>query len=311
MSNPAISIVVPVYNSEECVLEFNKAVQQAFAGFDSYELILVNDKSTDHSWERILEVCSLNSKITGISLRKNAGQDGAILAGLRMIKGEFVVIMDDDLQHAPADIFKLYEECRKGYDVCYAHFPEKKQKGWKNLGSWLNGKISEKLLEKPREIYLSPFKIIKREVIDEVIKYSGPYPYIDATILTVTSNLTQISIEHHDRSKGNSTYSFWRSFFVFVNHVTNYSAYPLKLVTVTGFITAIAAFIFGLVDFILYVLGLTTRVEGWITIVVLLVFFGGLILMSLGLLGVYIGRIFISVNSKPQYTIDKVVKQNN
>jgi glycosyltransferase involved in cell wall biosynthesis len=306
-SNIKISIVVPVYNSDDCVLEFNKALQEAFAGFDSYELILVDDKSKDKSWTKIEEVCRLNNKVTGISLRKNFGQDGALLAGLRMVRGEYVVIMDDDLQHSPADIFKLYEQCQKGYDVCYAFFSDKKQSGWKNMGSRLNGLLSQKMLNKPKEIYLSPFKIIKREVVDEIIKFPGSYPYIDASILTITSNLTQVQVEHHERFKGKGNYNFLRSLLVFINHATNYSIFPLRIITITGFTTAIVSFILGIIYVLQYVLGYTHKVEGWITIVILLIFFGGLILMSLGLIGEYIGRIFMSVNEKPQYTIDKVI----
>jgi glycosyltransferase involved in cell wall biosynthesis len=305
--NIKISIVVPVYNSEDCVLEFNKALQEAFAGFDSYELILVDDKSKDKSWAMIEEVCRLNNKVTGISLRKNFGQDGALLAGLRMVRGEYVVIMDDDLQHSPADIFKLYEQCQKGYDVCYALFSDKKQSGWKNMGSRLNGLLSQKMLNKPKEIYLSPFKIIKREVVDEIIKFPGSYPYIDASILTITSNLTQIEVEHHERFKGKGNYNFLRSLLVFINHATNYSIFPLRIITITGFTTAIVSFILGIIYVLQYILGYTHKVEGWITIVILLIFFGGLILMSLGLIGEYIGRIFMSVNEKPQYAIDKVI----
>jgi glycosyltransferase involved in cell wall biosynthesis len=306
-SNIKISIVVPVYNSEECILELNKEVHQALKEFREYELILVNDKSQDKSWDKIEEVCQLNEKAIGISLRKNFGQDGALLAGLRMVKGEYIVIMDDDLQHSPADILKLYEECCKGYDVCYAYFSDKKQSGWKNIGSKVNGMLSQKMLNKPKEIYLSPFKIIKREIIDEIVKFPGSYPYIDASILTITSNLTQIPVEHHERYKGKSNYSLLRSIKVFMSHVTNYSIYPLRLITMVGFTSAIVSFILGIIYLIQYILGVTHKVEGWITIVILLIFFGGVILISLGLIGEYIGRIFMSVNEKPQYSIDKII----
>ena len=306
MSGIKISIVVPVYNSEDCVLELTKAVAQAFANFDSYELILVNDKSTDKSWDKVLEVCRDNKKVIGISLRKNFGQDAALMAGLRASKGEYVVIMDDDLQHSPSDIFKLYEECQKGYDVCFGLYTLKGQKGWKKLGSWFNGKLAEKLLDKPKEIYLSPFKIITREVVDEIAKSPAPYPYIDATILTITSNLTQVEVTHHERFKGKSNYSFLRSLLVFINHATNYSVYPLRLLTFVGFISAIFSFILGAFYLFQYVYD-NHKVEGWITIVILLIFFGGLILMSIGLIGEYIGRMFMSVNKKPQYVIEKMI----
>lgn len=306
MSGIEISIVVPVYNSEECVIALYEAVEKAFANFSSYELILVNDKSHDKSWDKIVQVCSKSPKVKGISLRKNFGQDSAILAGLRIASGNYIVIMDDDLQHPPAEIFKLYEECKKGYDVCFALFNEKKQKAWKNIGSWLNGRLSEKLLHKPREIYLSPFKIIKREVVKEMIKFPGSYPYIDATLLTVTSNLAQVEVEHQKRYRGRGNYSLGRSFLVFLNHATNYSIYPLRLVTMAGFGTAIIAFIIGAFYLIQYFCG-GHHVEGWITIIILLIFFGGVILLCLGLIGEYVGRTFMSVNNKPQYVIDKVI----
>jgi len=309
MSEVKISIVVPVYNSEECVVALCEEVDKAFADFKEYELILVNDKSWDNSWARITEMCNKNPKVIGISLRKNFGQDSALLAGLRIAKGDYVVIMDDDLQHSPSDIFKLYTECVKGYDVCFALFDDKMQKAWKNMGSWLNGKLSEKLLNKPKEIYLSPFKMIKKEVVQEIIKYPGSYPYIDATLLTVTSNLTQVHVEHHKRYKGRSNYSFMRSMIVLINHATNYSVYPLRLVTMFGVGAAVFSFILGIIYLVQYIYG-SHRVEGWITIIILLIFFGGLILLSLGLMGEYIGRVFMSVNNKPQYVIEKIINHN-
>jgi glycosyltransferase involved in cell wall biosynthesis len=301
-----ISIVIPVYNSEECIPELHREVRKALDPFESYELILVNDKSKDRSWEKIVEACGLNPRVKGISLRKNFGQDNAILAGMRLAKGDFVVVMDDDLQHSPSDILKLYEACSKGYDVCYAHFTEKKQKGWKNLGSWLNGKMSEKLLNKPPEIYLSPFKIIRKEVVDEITQFKSPYSYIDATLLTLTSNITQVEAQHHQRRHGAGNYDLLRSVFVFMNHLTSYSVYPLRLVTMSGFATAFIAFLMGAVYLIQY-LYTDRRVEGWISLVLLLIFFGGLMLMSIGLIGEYVGRIFLSVNNRAQYSIEKII----
>jgi glycosyltransferase involved in cell wall biosynthesis len=303
-----ISIVIPVYNSRDCLLPLHDAVQKAFENFSSYELILVNDKSTDDSWNKIVEISALNPHVKGIGLRKNFGQDNAILAGLRASKGEFVVIMDDDLQHDPSDIFKLYDKCLEGFDVCYARFPDKKQKQWKNMGSWANGKLSEKLLDKPREIYLSPFKIIKREVVLEILEFKSSYSYIDATLLTLTSNITQVEVTHHERIHGKGNYNFLKSLFVFVNHMTNYSIYPLRLLTMAGFSTALISFVVAAIYLVQYVFS-DKRVEGWISLILLIIFFGGLILMSIGLIGEYIGRIFLSVNNKAQYSIEKIIQQ--
>jgi glycosyltransferase involved in cell wall biosynthesis len=302
-----ISIVIPVFNSQDCLFPLHEAVLNAFKNFDSYELIFVNDKSRDKSWEMVTELCAINPHVKGISLRRNFGQDNAILAGMRLAKGEYVVVMDDDLQHDPADILKLYEECSKGFDACYARFSEKKQKVWKNIGSWLNGKFSEKLLDKPRELYLSPFKIIKKEVVDELIQFKSSYSYIDATLLTLTSNISQIAVPHHARIHGKGNYNFLKSLLVFVNHMTSYSVYPLRMLTVAGFTTAMLSFIIAGVYIIQYLYS-DKRVEGWISIILLIIFFGGLILMSIGLIGEYIGRIFLSVNNKAQYSIEKVIQ---
>jgi glycosyltransferase involved in cell wall biosynthesis len=306
MEQIKISVIIPVYNSEDCLLALNKEIEKELSIFADYELILVNDKSTDASWEIIKQVCIANDKAIGINLRKNFGQDSALLAGLRQSTGSYVVIMDDDLQHSPSDIIHLYNKCKEGYDVCYALFPDKKQKNWKNFGSWLNGKLSEKILNKPPQIYLSPFKIINKEVVDEVARFSGPFPYIDATILSVTSNLSQVEVSHHKRFSGKGNYSLIRSMIVFVKHATNYSIYPLRVVSAIGFASALISFILGAFYLIQYFAG-DRKVEGWITIVILLIFFGGMILMSLGLIGEYVGRNFLSVNGQPQFIIEKII----
>jgi glycosyltransferase involved in cell wall biosynthesis len=305
-----ISIVVPVYNSEDCLLQLNEEITRAMAGFYWYELILVNDCSTDGSWEIIKKICEVNPCATGIKLRKNSGQDNAILAGLRAVSGEFAVIMDDDLQHAPGDIVKLLSKCKDGFDVCYGYFQLKKQSRWKNLGSWVNGKLAERLLRKPKGLYLSPFKMIRREVVDELVRLPGPFPYIDAALLTITSSLSQVEVEHHSRFKGKGNYGLAKSALVFVRHLTNYSVYPLRLVSVLGFVSSLVAFVLGIFYLVQYFTD-RHRVEGWITLVILLTFFGGMILLSLGLIGEYVGRSFIALNGTPQYVIEKIITKNN
>ena len=303
-----ISIVIPVYNSQDCIIPLIEELIKVLCYFIDYEIIFVNDFSSDNSWEILKQEAAKNSHLICINFRKNFGQDNAILAGLRNVTGNYVVIMDDDLQHAPSDIIKLYSQCKKGYDVCYANFNTKKQKFWKNIGSSLNGKLSEKLLNKPKNIYLSPFKIIHKDVVDEIIKFSGPFPYIDATILTITHHLTQIEIEHHIRYAGSSNYSFIKSAVVFIKHATNYSIYPLRVVSFVGFISALLSLLAGVFYLLQYVMS-SHKVEGWISLVLLVIFFGGLTLLSIGLIGEYIGRIFLSINNKPQYTIQEIIKK--
>jgi glycosyltransferase involved in cell wall biosynthesis len=300
-----ISIVVPVYNSEGSVAELTQQVQNALASLQ-FEIILVNDRSLDGSWNEIKRICGNNPNVIGINLKKNVGQDNAIMAGLTVVQGSYTVIMDDDLQHSPVDVIKLWEKCREGFDVCYGYYSQKKQSVWKNVGSAANGYIAEVFLKKPKSLYLSPFKILKSSVVKEIVAYKGPFPYIDGIILTVTSNISQVAISHHKRLNGRGNYGLVRSMSVFLKHVTGYSLYPLRFATVIGILASSLSFLLGVYFLFDYTTN-NNNVEGWITIVLLSVFFNGLILMCVGLIGEYIGRIYLTTTAKPQFVIDQVI----
>ena len=196
-----ISVVIPVYNSEDNLEELFRQINVALNDID-HEVIFINDGSRDNSWAVLKLIAAANKNIIAINFRKNFGQDNALMAGIAQASGNYVVIMDDDLQHSPYDILKLHAQCSKGFDVCYAHFDEKNQRIWKNLGSWLNGVVAYWLLQKPKGIYMSPFKIIKSEVAKSLLQYAGPFPYVDGLILDFTSNLTFIEVEHHKAYRG-------------------------------------------------------------------------------------------------------------
>jgi len=300
-----LSIVIPVYNSQDNLAELARQIQDALSDM-RYELILVNDGSRDRSWDVIVELCKVYPDIIGVNLRKNSGQDNAIMAGLSYAAGNYTVIMDDDIQHSPYDIMKLYDECRKGYDICYANFLKKNQALWKNLGSWFNGKIADILIDKPKHIYLSPFQIIRKDVVDEVLKYRGPYPYVQGLLLQITSNVTQITIDHHERFRGRGNFNFFRSMSVFFKLATSFSVYPLRIASLMGFLVASLGFglaVYYLIDYFLS----DHKVEGWLTLVLINLIIGGMVLTSIGLIGEYMGRMYLSLNAKPQYTIKETV----
>jgi glycosyltransferase involved in cell wall biosynthesis len=303
-----ISIVIPVYNSEQSLEDLNLHISGALTNVN-YELILVNDKSRDRSWEKIVTLCKLNSRIRGVSLKKNSGQDNAIMAGMAHASGEFVVVMDDDLQHSPYDIFKLYEKCKEGYDICYGYFASKKQSLWKNVGSKFNEVIAELFLKKPKGLYLSPFKVLRLALVKEILRYKGPFPYIDGIVLSVTDSITQVHLPHHKRHNGKGNYNLFRSVSVFLRHVTGYSLYPLRIATIIGMLAASFSFLLGAFFLVDYLTN-DAHVEGWITLVLLIVFFNGLMLMCVGLIGEYIGRIYLTITAKPQYVIDKLTEGN-
>ena len=300
-----ISVVIPVYNSEECVAEISRQIADALKDF-SYEQIMVNDASRDGSWSEIEKVCAKNPRVVGVNLRKNGGQDSAILAGLNLAQGKYVVIMDDDLQHSPYDIPKLRAEIEKGFDVVYADFETKKQKLWKNLGSWFNGKISEVAIGKPRNVYLSPFKIVERGVVQEMIRYENLFPYIDGLIFQTTRNISQIKIEHHERTLGKSNYSFAKSVKVFLRMLFAFSTAPLMLSSFVGMFSAFVGLVLAVVYFIDFLRG-KADVTGWTTIVILILILGGLILLSLGVAGVYIGRVYLTVSRSPKFLVKQVM----
>lgn len=243
---PVLSLVIPVFNSQDNLELLCQKIEQALTG-QKFEIVLINDASIDNSWQVIQKLAAGNNHIRGINLRKNCGQDNALMAGFSHATGEYIVIMDDDLQHSPFDISKLHQKIQEGYDVVFARFKKKKHATWKNLGSWLNGVIAEILIDKPPHIYLSPFKIIRAEVVEEIQKYKGPYPYIDGLVFMVTSNVGQIeNIDHHLRHAGKSNFNLARSVTVFLKLATNFSVFPLRIATAVGFVSSIFSFLLAI-----------------------------------------------------------------
>ena len=300
-----ISVVVPVYKSEKCIPELTKQISDALKDFN-WELILVNDCSPDNSWAEIKKVAAENNNIAGINLRKNGGQDLAILAGLNHAKGKWIVIMDDDLQHSPYDIPKLYAQAQKGFDVVYADFKQKKQKLWKNLGSWLNGKVSEITLGKPKGIYLSPFKIISGAVVKEMCKLNNLFPYIDGLIFQVTKDITQINIEHHKREYGKSNFTLVKSMQVFFRMMFGFSTFPLNFATYIGFFSSTMGFALAIYLLVKFLLGLEP-LTGWTSLIMVILILGGLILLALGIIGKYVGQMYLTINNSPKYIVKETV----
>jgi glycosyltransferase involved in cell wall biosynthesis len=300
-----LSVVIPVYNSRDNLAPLHAALVESLSSF-SKELIFVNDGSTDDSWTQIEALTARHPDVVGVDLRRNFGQDCAIMAGLHYTSGEYVVIMDDDLQHHPRDIPRLYEAIIKGYDVCYANFPVKHQAWWKNLGSYLNGKMAEIVMRKPPHLYLSPFKVITRAVAAGILAYRGPHPYVDGLLFQFTDNVTQVSIPHHRRHAGRSNMTFWKSFMTFVTLSTNFSLFPLRVVTTTGLLLSTLSFVLGTYFLIKY-LTVGIAVAGWTSIALTLLFLGGAILTSLGIIGEYVGRVLMNVNGAPQFVVRRSI----
>ncbi len=304
-----ISVVIPVFNSENNLQLLLRELRKTLEGY-SFEIIMVNDKSSDESWQMIAQLSKECPQLTGINLRKNSGQNNAIMCGLKYASGNYIVIMDDDLQHSPSDIPKLYAEIIKGYDVVFANYKKKNQALWKNAGSWLNGKTAEMLINKPKNIYLSPFKILTKDVRKEVVKYNGSFPYIDGILFMVTTNVSQVNnIVHNKRFAGKSNFNFIKSLSIFLSLITNFSVIPLQISIILGLISSFSSFILGVYFLFLY-FKTSSMPEGYTSMVLLTIFFGGLILISLGIIGQYIGRLFMNNQNISPFIIKEITGQN-
>ncbi|HMG36448.1 MAG TPA: glycosyltransferase family 2 protein [Blastocatellia bacterium] len=310
-SRPWVSIVVPVFKSADCLEALAAAIEEALtqAGY-SYELLLVNDCSPDGSWQIIESLCARADNLIGVDLRKNFGQDNAILTGLRLARGRYVAVMDDDLQHHPRDLPAMLAKADEDFDVVYADFRKKKQKRWKNAGSWFNGKVAEWVIDKPPNVYLSPYKVIRGEVAELVCRYQGPAPYVDGLLFQVTSRITQIPVEHHARFAGSSNYTFWRSVAVWARLALSFSIKPLRIVSLCGFFFAALGLLMAAVVVAYRLLlpeDFPPSAVGWASLMVALLMVGGIQMIFFGILGEYAGRTFMTVSNKPQTAIRRVL----
>lgn len=300
-----LSIVVPVYRSAEILPLLIKQIHEAMKeiGCDkNFELVLICDGSPDNSWQVIQFLSDSHKFIKGILLRRNFGQHNAVMAGLRKCNGDVVVIMDDDLQHSPRYISKFLTVINEGADVCYSRFNRMEQKKWKIIGSIFNGFMANLLLDKPRNLYLSPFKAISKDICNLIIAYDGPYPYIDGLILLYTDCIKVIDVEHNSRALGVGNYDFWRSLALWAMMATGFSVKPLRLVILFGIIISVLAF-FLIIGIMLFKFFLGVNVEGWTSLFVIIMFLGGLQLLGLGVIGEYLGRSYLQINGKPQAVI--------
>ena len=305
---PKFSFVIPCYRSEKTVttvVEEIKCEMAAKRPGDDYEIVLVNDCSPDNVWNVIEKLSETEKNVIGINLAKNFGQHSALLAGYGQCSGEYVVSLDDDGQ-APLDALNdLIAKMEEGYDVVYAYYHEIKQNLFRRFGSWMAGKMGEMMLDPPKDMKGSSFYIARGFVIKEMCKYKNAYPYLVGLVLRVTRKIAWVETNHRSRLEGTSGYSFWRLLNLWLNGFTAFSVKPLRASTFLGFFFAFLGFVFTVLVVVRRLLGLTT-VDGWSTIIALILIIGGCILMMLGLIGEYVGRIYICINDSPQYVIKEI-----
>lgn len=306
-----LSFVIPCYNSQASIAGVVRDINEAVAKMPAYdyEVILVNDCSPDGTMDVIREICQSNGRVKGINLSRNFGQHSAIMAGLKRVKGSIIVCLDDDGQTPPQQAHLLIEQVAAGHDVAMARYPLKKHSFFRNLGSSLNERMAKSLIGKPKELFLSSYVAMKRYVADEICSYTFPYPYISGLLLRATKDIVNVDIAHRERETGKSGYTLSKLFALWFNGFTNFSIKPLRIAIVIGIIIAVCGFAAGLYSVIKKLVDPAVPM-GWASTLAVSAFVGGIVLVVLGLIGEYVGRIFMGLNQQPQYVIREIVGED-
>ncbi len=302
------SIIIPVYNSEKILERTVEAVIKEIHSLGiNAELILVNDGSPDRVWEVIERLALKHREVKGVNFLKNYGQHTAVLCGMEVAEGDFLITMDDDLQNPPSEISKLIEKIHEGYDLVFARFEQKKHAGYRRLGSKLIGYLNKKVFDKPDDLVLTNFRIFTRATAQRALQYRTNHPYIPGLLLRSAGRMANVTTEHHARSEGASNYSLWKILQLVSRLLFNYSSYPLRLVSMMGIIVSSLSFIAGLV-YVVKSLFIGVSVPGWTTIVVLLSFLLGFVLVILGIMGEYMARLMNQLATERPYQIREIVE---
>ncbi len=308
MSGPALSFVIPLYHSAETIGSVVREIE-GLAIEGGHEIVLVHDGSGEDT-SRVCRELVKQAKvpITLIEHARNYGEHNAVLSGWRQARGAHVVNLDDDGQNPPAEAVRLWRHAKEaGLDVVFGHYEEKQHSAWRNFGSWFTNRMTDWALDKPPGFYLSSFRCVSAFVARQVVSYAGPYPYIDGLLLQVTQRIGSIEVRHEARRAGASTYTLRRLLRLWLSAWINFSVLPLRVATVMGLVIAaagVAAF-----GWLIWLWLKDTGPEygfGWLMASLLI--FSGTQLVMLGLIGEYVGRMFIAVNQRPQSVVREVIR---
>ena len=300
-----ISFVIPCYYSEKTVDDVIRRIIQTVMsnGKYEYEIVCVNDGSRDGTYAVLRELSKINRKIRVIDLSRNFGQHAALMAAFNYVTGDFVVCLDDDGQNPPEEMFSIIDKLEEGYDLVSAKYEkEKKRSLVRRIGSKVSFAMSRYLINMPKDIELNSYYGMKRFVVDEIIKYKNAYPFVHGLALRVTRNIANVPMRHDERTVGVSNYTFKSLLRLWLNGFTAFSEKPLRLAAITGVLCSLSGIVSA---FVIIIQRLTGHIQsmGYASMMAALLLFSGIIMMFLGLLGEYIGRMYICMNNAPQYAI--------
>lgn len=310
-----LSFVIPCYRSEKTIsMVIDEIVEAMRKKVDySYEVIAVNDCSPDNVIDVLLNIAKNNKNIKVIDFMQNSGKDAAIMAGLNTADGDIAVILDDDYQCPAYEVFKLIEPIENGeYDVSTASYKEKKESLFKRTCSEMYKLCAMLMLGQPKTIRIENFIAVSKPVYQEIIKYKNPYPFLDGLIMRVSRRIASVPMEERNRGDDNSTgFTFVKSMKMFMDGLTAFSIKPLRIASITGFLTALIGLIYLLFTIIFYFVSPEVVSEGYSSLMSVILFVGGMLMMMIGMMGEYVGRIYICINQSPQYVVRRIYNIEN
>jgi len=300
-----ITTITPCYRSAEYLPQVVQKIKNALVNED-YQIILVCDGSPDNTFEVIRQLCDEDERVVGINLTRNFGQPSARCAAIPHIKGDYVVFLDDDGEHPTEEILNLVKKLQEGYDICYADFTTQTHGVFKRFSSKVNTYMMRLLLGVPKGIRPSSFFAVKKFVAKSLENYKSPTPYTIGYFLQVTRNVCNLKMAHNKRISGKSTYSFKKLVNIWIDGLTSFSIVPLRIASVLGVSTSLIGIVYGIFIVIRRLIN-PSLAAGFASILAALLFSTGIIMFLLGLLGEYIGRIYMSLNNIPQYAVREVI----
>ncbi len=314
MSKKLISFCIPCYRSENTLEDVVKEIDETMQKMDSfdYEVILVNDGSPDNTWGKISEIAKKSAlkNVLGINLAKNFGQHAAIMAALNASAGDYIVCLDDDGQTPADEADKLIAAIENGADVAYARYSHKQHNLFRNFGTAMNEWMASAMLGKPKDLYVSSYFAVKRFVADEMVKYESSYPYVIGLVLRTTRNIVNVDVTHRKREVGQSGYTLGKLFALWINGFTAFSIKPLRIATFAGAVFAVLGILYGIYTVIKKFILPDVQI-GFSALMSAVVFMGGAIMLMLGMIGEYLGRLYISQNKNPQFVIRETTRDEN
>ena len=309
MAKPLLSFVIPCYRSSRTigavVRELTDTLKTREGEYD-HEIILVNDGSPDNTAEVISELCGEYPSLVFVDLSRNFGQHSALMAGFHQVRGDVVICLDDDGQTPADECFKLIDKVLEGNDIVFAEYGKRRMNAFRNLGSRFNAACNHFFFGQPKNLSVNSYFACRRFVVDTALQYPNPFPYVTGLLFQSVSRYANVPVTHRARLEGESGYSLKKLISLWANGVTAFSIKPLRLANYIGWLTAAAGFVFALITVIRKLVNPNMQ-AGWASTISMILFMGGVIVLLIGLVGEYIGRIYLSINRYPQFVVRRVM----